>query len=61
MNCQLARFRFLVDRDGEAAALAWMAGLVRTYRQVVLERRVLAMKRRELVCGYVCAKRILAQ
>lgn len=60
VNCEMDRYRRIVAESGEVAARAWMADLVRTYRKVVVERRILTLKRRELICGYVCAKRILS-
>ena len=58
-NCQQERFDFYVQRDGLPAARAKMADIVRTYRKAVLDPTQYTMYRQKLICGYVCAKRLM--
>lgn len=61
-GAEAARYAFLVQRDGEAAARAWMLDLARTYRRVVLAMRGPAPRltayRLRLIASYLDAKRL---
>jgi len=56
---ELARYDFLIRRDGVEAALAFERDVVRTYRKAVLDKSRYRLKRRELIRAYVEAKRIV--
>lgn len=52
---EVQRLRFLVARDGAEATFEWAGSTLRTYRGVVLQRRM-TMYRRRLVESYLALK-----